>query len=94
MPGEDKTVNNMTETKLRQLFDTGHGKKGEEHKVVPEVTEEEQADEDLKGQDVAAGKPGGKAVLLKDKKLDLAKASKNKGRYITTNLDLWFHAFR
>ena len=79
MPGEDKTVNNMTETKLRQLFDTGHGKKGDETKGVPEITEEEEAEEDLKDEETATGKAGGKAVLLKDKKLVQTKASKDKG---------------
>ena len=28
LPGEDRAVNNITETHLRQLFDTGHGKAG------------------------------------------------------------------
>ena len=46
-------MNNMTETKLRQLFDTGHGKKGEETKVVPEITEEEEAEDDLKDEEAA-----------------------------------------
>ena len=79
MPGEDKTVNNMTETKLRQLFDTGHGKKGEEKKNVLEISEEEEGGEDLKNEEAAPGKAGGKAVLLKDKKLVQAKASKTTG---------------
>ena len=72
-------MNNMTETKLRQLFDTGHGKKGEETKVIPEITEEEEDEEDLKDEEAATGKSGGKAVLLKDKKLVQTKTSKNKG---------------
>ena len=80
MPGEDKTVNNMTETKLRQLFDTGHGKKGEEKKSVLEISEEEEEGEDLKNDEAATGKAGRKAVLLRDKKLVQTKASKIKGK--------------
>ena len=91
-------MNNMTETKLRQLFDTGHGKKGEETKNVLEITEEEEGEEDLKNEELSTGKAGGKAVLLKDKKLVQAKASQNKGNsnskahYITSHIN--FHACR
>ena len=85
-------MNNMTETKLRQLFDTGHGKKGEETKNVLEITEEEEGEEDLKNEEPVTGRAGGKAVLLKDKKLVQAKASQNKGNskskahYIASNI--------
>ena len=86
----------MTETKLRQLFDTGHGKKGEEKKNVLEISEEEEGGEDLKNEEAATGKAGGKAVLLKDKKLVPAKASKTKGKqqFIDTLHIRHFHACR
>ena len=80
LPGEDKTVNNMTESKLRQLFDTGHGKAGGEKKSATETVEEEEEDgQDDDQEEEATGKQGGKAVLLEDKMLVQAKALKNKG---------------
>ena len=59
LPGEDRAVNNITETHLRQLFDTGHGKAGAGDTALQEAG----ADSEGEGEE---GR-GGRAVTLEDK---------------------------
>ena len=61
LPGEDRAVNNITETHLRQLFDTGHGKAGAG--AGDTALQEAGADSEGEGEE---GR-GGRAVTLEDK---------------------------
>ena len=58
LPGEDRAVNNITETHLRQLFDTGHGKAGAGDTALQEAG----ADAEGEGEE---GR-GSRAVTLED----------------------------
>ena len=61
LPGEDRAVNNITETHLRQLFDTGHGKAGAG--AGDTALQEAGADAEGEGEE---GR-GSRAVTLEDK---------------------------
>ena len=62
LPGEDRAVNNITETHLRQLFDTGHGKAGAGAGAGDTALQEAGADTEGEGEE---GR-GSRAVTLED----------------------------
>ena len=80
LPGEDRSVNQVSEQHLRSLFDSGHGKSGGTIEVANES--EEDVEEEA---DISDTKPS-KSITLQANVPTLLKQSKLKGINLVTKI--------